>query len=399
MSTTPMPTPDARPRLWTRLFTALTVANFCVAVIFYILTSTVSGWAMTTLGASQTQAGLVGTAWFIGAMVARLFSGRTLTLLGERTTVLVSLALMLAGGLLYFTCDSVPALLALRFVHGIGFGLAATAVGAAALSRLPITRRGEGSGWFTFGMAIAAGLGPMFGSILQRSPLGQFAVFVAAVACGVVSLTLTLLVAPRLHPRDRKPRTSGFRLADYLDLTVLPIALVVGLCAMPFGAILTLLGPFASSLGLDGAAGHYFLAYAVVISVSRPVAGILQDRHGDTSIMLPIMVAMVGGIVLTAMASTYWGLVAAGALLGLGHGTLVPAGQTVALNLVGSARAGIGVGSYFLFVDAGTGIGPFLLGALVGPIGYRGAFLVGAGCGFAGLLAMLVLRRRLAAAR
>lgn len=393
-----MPTPDARPRLWTSLFTALTVANFCVAIIFYILTSTLSGWALQALDASQAQAGQVGTAWFVGAMVARLFSGRILTLAGERATVLVSLVLMLVGGLAYFSCHSVVALLTLRFVHGLGFGLAATAVGAAALSRVPVTRRGEGSGWFTFGMAIASGLGPMAGSVLQRSPAGQHAVFVAAVACAVVALVLTLLVARQLHPRQPQQQPSGFHVADYLDLRVLPIAVVVGLCAMPFGAILTLLGSYADSLGMAEAAGPYFLAYAVVVAVSRPVAGVLQDRHGDTSIMLPIMVVMLGGMVLTALAGGYWTLVGAGALLGLGYGTLVPAGQTVALNLVGSARAGIGVGSYFLVVDAGTGLGPFVLGALVEPIGYRGAFLVGAGCGLVGLLAMILLRRRLRAA-
>lgn len=83
------------------------------------------------------------------------------------------------------------------------------------------------------------------------------------------------------------------------------------------------------------------------------------------------------------------------AVLGLGYGTMVPAGQTVALNLVGSACAGVGISSYFLFVDAGTGLGPFVIGALVGSLGYREALLVGAGCASIGLIAMVLLLRRI----
>lgn len=393
-----MPTADARPRLWTAVFTSLTVGNFGVAMVFYLLTATMSAWALKDLGASQAQAGLVGTAWFLGAMVARLFAGQALLRLGERAVVLGSLVGMVVGSLLYFWCNSVPLLLLLRFAHGVAFGVAATGVAGAVLARVPVQRRGEGSGWFTFGLAIASGLGPMLGSVLQQGTDGQQRILVSSVCFAAMALGLALVVVRRLEPRPAKPIGGRHRLADYLDPTVLPIALVVSLCALPFGAVLTLMAPYAQQIGLPSAAGAYFLAYAAVIAVSRPIAGILQDRHGDTSIMVPIMVAMIAGLALTATATTYWTLVAGGALLGLGYGTLVPAGQTVALNLVGSSRAGIGVGSYFLFVDAGTGIGPFVLGALVEPLGYRGAFWVGLCFSVAGLLSMLVLRRRLSAA-
>lgn len=112
--------------------------------------------------------------------------------------------------------------------------------------------------------------------------------------------------------------------------------------------------------------------------------------------MVPIFAATLAGVVLTAVATTSGMLLAGAALLGLGYGTMVPAGQTVTLNLVGSARAGIGISSYFLLVDAGTGIGPFVIGALVGPFGHRVALLAGAGCAAVGLVGMVLMRRRIA---
>ncbi|GAB2488474.1 MFS transporter [Luteococcus sediminum] len=386
--------PSARPALWTRLFTSLTVANFGVAMIFYMLTSTLSGWALDELGASQTQAGLVGTAWFIGAMVARLVAGRMATTLGERIVVVGSTLAMLLGTLVYPWVGSVAVLLVLRFLHGIGFGIAATALTGTALSRVPIERRGEGSGWFSLGLALATGIGPFVGAQLQKGS-GQQSVFLAAIACGLVSVVSSLLVARGMSPRERRRERERLTLSDFVEPGVLPVALTVAVCAMPFGAILTLLSPYARSVGLGEAGGWYFLVYALVIAISRPVAGMLQDRVGDTTVLLPMMIAMVAGVLLTALATSGALLLAGGALLGLGYGTLVPSGQTVALNLVGSARASLGVSSYFLLVDAGTGIGPFVLGALVEPMGYRGALLVGAGCAVAGTLMMGVLHHRM----
>lgn len=269
-----MPTPSApsaRPALWTRLFTSLTVANFGIAMIFYMLTSTLSAWALDELDASQTEAGLVGTAWFIGAMAARLVAGRMSATLGERNVVVGSTLAMLLGTLVYPWVGSVALLLVLRFLHGVGFGIAATALTGTALSRVPIERRGEGSGWFSLGLALATGIGPFVGAQLQKGS-GQQSVFLAAIVCGLV-----------------------------------------------------------------------------VIAVSRPAAGMLQDRVGDTTVLVPMMIAMVAGVLLTALATSGALLLAGGALLGLGYG----------------------------------------------PMGYRGALLVGAGCAVAGTLMMGVLHHRM----
>ncbi|MGO4956825.1 MFS transporter [Luteococcus sp. Sow4_B9] len=386
---------DAKPRLWTRTFTSLTLANFGTAMIFYMLTATLSGWALTDLGASQTEAGLVGTAWFLGAMTARLFAGRMMTQYGERLVVLGSALAMLAGSLLYPWSHSVLLLLALRFVHGISFGVAATALTGTTLARVPIERRGEGSGWFSLGLALATGVGPFVGNVVQASGLGQQGVFWLSVGFALLTVVMSLVVVGDMSGRPAAKQGTKSSLADYVAPSVLPIGLVVAACAMPFGTILTLLMPYARSIGLEKAGGLYFLVYAVVIVFSRPVAGMLQDRLGDTVIMLPIIGAMIAGLLLTIWSPNGLVLLLGGAVLGLGYGTLVPAGQTVAINLVGSARASLGVSSYFLLVDAGTGIGPFVLGALVEPMGYRGALLVGAGCAVAGTLMMGVLHHRM----
>lgn len=397
MTTDAAPTPPAaREPLWTRLFTLLAVSNFAGSCIFYLLTSTLSGWAMTSLGASATAAGLLGTAWFIGAMVARLFAGLMLARLGERFALLGSLGAMFVGTLLYPLFDSVGPLMVLRFVHGISFGLAATVLPGTALPRVPGARRGEGTAWFSFGLALASGLAPFLGSTLQRGPWGQQGVFVASIVAGALGLGAALAVSGRLKGRPEAGHAPTHRgLASLIEVSVLPIALVVMMCALAFGSLLTLVNQFGRTHGMGGAVTFYFLAYALVLLVSRPFAGVMQDRFGDAPVLIPILVATVAGVVVTATATHGAVLLVGGGLIGLGYGTLLSAGQTVALKLAGPERAGIGIGTFFLLVDLGTGIGPFVIGALVEPLGFRYALLVGAACAAVGLVGYLVVQGRI----
>ncbi len=69
---------------------------------------------------------------------------------------------------------------------------------------------------------------------------------------------------------------------------------------------------------------------------------------------------------------------------------------TPSFTLLTIANFGVSM-SFFLLVDAGTGIAPVILGALVDPLGYRQMMLVAAG--FGGLALVIYLARGLRKAR
>lgn len=389
--------PATSPPLWTRSFVLLTIANFGVFVTFYMLAATLAAYAVLAYGASPAEAGLVSSIFFIGGTAGRFLVGRMLVRLGSRIMVLGSTAWLLASCLLYLVPSTMTSMLAVRVLHGVGFGFSATALASTVMAAVPATRRGEGSGWFTAGMAIATGLAPSVGMWLARSSAGQHGVFVLSVVCAGLALVCPLLVARDLPPRPPRPAAgavghSGW--ASLIERHTIPIGLVVGLCAFPFSTILAFLNPYAAQQGLSEAATLYFLAYAAVILVSRPVAGMVQDRLGDDVVAVPIMIALALGAVLTAMAPNGVVLVLAGGLLGLGYGTLTSVGQAFAVGRTSPERVGVGVATYFLFVDLGTGLGPYLLGTLVPGQGYGRTFIVGAGFALAGLAAYLSWARR-----
>lgn len=385
-----------REKLFTLPFVMLTLSLLGVGFTFYLLAPTMAQYAVDEFGANETAAGFASSAFFLGAVAARPFAGAALIRFGVRGVVLVSLAGLFLSCLGYLLPATLTSTIINRVVHGIFFGFSQTALASAALGRAPASRRGEASGWFMLGLTLATGFAPFAALSLVNSGLGQTVVFVVSVVCGGLALVCPLIVARHLPGRSTQTQaeSGGGWLKGFVDVRALPIATVVGLCALSFATVLAFLNLFAAERGLTGAANLYFLVYAVMIVVSRPVAGILQDRRSDDVVMVPILVFAGAGVLLTAVSTNGILLLVAAALLGLGYGTAVSAGQAIAISAVGHARLGLGVSSYFLIVDLGTGVGPLVLGPLVPVVGYSGTLLVAvAGPVLALLVYVLVARR------
>ncbi len=378
-------------RLWTPSFVALSLANLCVSFTFYVLVATLAGYAVTAYSTGQAQAGPVSSIFFIGAMLARLVAGRVLTAYGARRVVVWSLVALGLTCVAYLFPSTMASMLVVRTVHGIAYGLAATALASAVMADVPAARRGEGSGWFTAGMAVATGVAPFVGMTLARGRGGQQAVFVVTVGCCLVAIGAALSVVRSIPGRSA---AGGVTFGGFVETRALPIGAVVGLCALPFAAILAFLASHAERTGLQGPASAYFLVYAAVILVSRPAAGLAQDRRGDAVVVVPVVSSLVVGSVVTGVASTPVLLLLGAALLGLGYGTLTSVGQAIAVAAVGRERIGLGVSSYFLLVEVGTGLGPVVLGLLVDPLGYAGTFVVGSGFAALALVLYLTVARR-----
>lgn len=385
-----------REKLFTLPFVMLTLSLLGVGFTFYLLAPTMAQYAVDEFGANETAAGLASSAFFFGAVAARPFAGAAVVRFGVRQVVLVSVAGLFLSCLAYLLPATLTSIITIRVVHGVFFGLSQTALASAALGGAPASRRGEASGWFMLGLTLATGLAPFAALTLVNSGPGQQAVFVVSVLCGGFALVCALVVARQIPGRTPAPQTgSGSVLKGFLDVRALPIATVVGLCALSFATVLAFLNLFAAERDLTEAANVYFLVYAVMIVVSRPVAGVVQDRYSNDLVMVPILVFAGAGMLLTAVASNGIVLLIAAALLGLGYGTAVSAGQAIAISAVGHARLGVGVSSYFLIVDLGTGLGPVILGPLVPSVGYSGTLVVAAAGPLVALVAYVLVARRI----
>lgn len=420
-----MSTGAERAPLWTASFALFTLANMGVSAVFYLLVPTMAPYATERFGADPGQAGLAASIFFLGALSMRFVAGGVIGRIGAARSVGVTLLLKTLAVAAYFATGSLAALLIVRFVHGMTFALAQTALTSAVMRSLPPARRGEGTGYFTAGLALMTGLGPAIGLHLL-STYGMTSVLRVALGASVlatISGVIAVSVARRRRgahgrldtlatststststptststsastptaARAEQVESSGApgRLRAFLAPEAFPVALVVASSSIAYSLVIAFFGTYMAERGLTSVVGPYFLVYAAVSFVARPLAGPVQDRRGDAAVLVPCLAAVIAGTLLTGFGGSALVIVLGGALLGGGYGTLISAGQAAAVSRAGVARSGQAVSSFFLVVDAFTGLAPALLGGLAVVVGYPWLFSSGALAGALGLVYFL----------
>ncbi|MGW5853207.1 MFS transporter [Micrococcus sp. 2A] len=394
-------------RIASPTFVLAWVVSFLQFVVFYALVTTMALYAVRQFAASEAGAGLASSSFVIGATLARIVTGHVVDRFGRRRVLLVALAVVVVSCALYLPASSLPALIVVRMLHGAAYAFASTAVMAAAQSAIPASRRAEGTGILALGTTLATAIGPALGLFLVGSA-GYGWLFWTTL--GVTAASLLLALALGEHPAaapapvpapDPAPAgvdhgealtpgekgasevpvehpapAVGFRLRSVLHPAVVPIAGFMLIVGLAYSGVITYLDAYSVDRGLTAGAGFFFLAYAAAMLLMRLTLGTVQDRRGDDVVVYPALVCFLAALLLLATATQDWQVVVAGALSGLGYGTLMPAAQAIAVNAVPAHQLGAGISTLMLFADVGLGLGPVALGGLVAAAGYGAMYAV-----------------------
>jgi MFS family permease len=151
---------------------------------------------------------------------------------------------------------------------------------------------------------------------------------------------------------------------------------------------------YAKDIDLVDTASFFFIVYAVFILISRPFTGRLLDKKGDNIVMYPALILFVIGLVALNQAHHGFTFLLAGALIGLGFGTMSSCCQAIAVKESPRHRVGLATSTFYVFMDSGVGIGPFLLGLIIPIVGFRGLYLTLAVVVFASIFLYYVLHGR-----
>jgi len=156
----------------------------------------------------------------------------------------------------------------------------------------------------------------------------------------------------------------------------LPVSLAVAFLAFAYGSVTTFFPLFAVTIDVNP--GVFFFVYALALTLARPLAGALADRHGMANVIVPATALTVVALLALSAATGLSGVITAAVLYGIGFGSAQPALQAALLNIVPRERFGIANASFFTAFDLGIAFGSTLLGWIAGWLGYRGLFVVGA---------------------
>ena len=383
------------PKLFNRSFLLAIGINLCYGMVFFMLITGMAVYAATEFTIGQTAAGFAASAFVIGALLARIFAGKYVDFLGRRRTVLISLMVYVLAGSAYLVVDSYEVLLAVRLAHGAALGFGTTALNAGVFAMIPQHRRGEGAGYYLLANSLPQALGPLLGLQLSQS-FGFSALFTSATAIAGAALLLALRI--RLPEAQLPPQRLRQRLMlkprDVIERRAISAALIGMLMSVGFASVVTFLDSFTQSEDMTNVASIYFVIFAVVVLVTRLFVGRLQDRYGDNVVIYPTVVMFFGAMSLLAWSPDETVVLTSAVLAGFGHGALMPVLQATVAASVPPHRVSIGLSTFFILMDSGTGLSPLLLGPLAEAGGYRFMYGVAAGLMVVALMVYWMLHGR-----
>ncbi|WP_244977592.1 MFS transporter [Eggerthella guodeyinii] len=387
--------------------------NFLVMLNYYGLMVVVADYAMKTYDAAASTAGLAASIFVIGALIARLFSGRIMDRVGRKRLLIIGAVLEVAFSALYLVGVGLWLLFVVRLLHGIAFGMCSTSIGTIVTALVPDNRKGEGVGYYMLSVTLGAAIGPFLGMFLTQNAGFQTLFIVTAAVAGACLLAATQVRVPKtpvpservaqkandIARGERTERAGGFRvprprIANYLETSVVPISAVCALLFFCYSSLLAFLTPFAAESGLEAPASFFFVVYAIATFVTRPFTGKLFDRKGDRAVMIPAFIAFIFGMGLLATVYRPAAMLIAAALLGFGVGTIQASGLALAVRIAPDDRLSLANSTFYILLDIGVGVGPLLLGIVQPVWGYRGLFEAMSFVAIVALAAYLVVSRR-----
>lgn len=361
---------QTKPKLWTREFIFISTVNFFLTLVFFLLIVTIAVYAVNEFDASTSEAGLVTGIAIIGTMTGRIIIGRLIENIGRRRTLIIGLILFVLTTLLYFVNLGLPFLMFTRFVHGMTLGMASTAAGTIVAQIIPMTRKGEGIGYFSMSSTLATAIGPFIGLFMSQHTSFEM-IFALCVAFGVVSLIFAIFTnVASVDYSTNNSKATGFNISGFLEPKALPIAMITLIGAVCYSSILSFINFYAIEIDLVETASFFFVVYAIAVLISRPFTGRLMDNKGANFVMYPAFALLAAGLLLLSTASSSLSFLTSAVLIGFGFGNLQSTTQAIAIKLTPPHRMGLATSTFFIFLDAGLGFGPYLLGFIIPLTGF-----------------------------
>ena len=397
-----------RASLYTRQFLLLMAATFAFFASMYLLLASLPLYVVDVLGGDDLAVGLVTGAFAITAVLVRPVVGRLVDTWGRRPVLLLGGVVFGLLPLGYILARSIPALLALRLVHGLGIAAFTTAATTLVADLAAPEQRGQAMSVFGVASLTAMALGPSVGAEVMKA-WGFEALFLTAAGLGLASVALGVGVRePTLPPpmgevSDREPAGQpGFRDTFRLRGVGVP-SLALAAAATTYGGIITFLPLLLQDRGLAdvalpgglemSAVGLFFLVYAGATIVVRFGGGSASDRWGRVPVIAPALVLVSAGLVLLAWWPSLTGLLVAAVVYGLGLGLAWPTLNALVVDRAPVRVRGLAVSIVSASFDLGVALGASVLGVVAGAWGHVAMYTVAASICLLTTAAFVVLIR------
>jgi len=357
-----------RSTIWTRNFTCAMLAQFFLSVSHFAVNTLVATYTKH-LGAEPVLMGFLTGMFFGVALAIRPISGPLMTRVDKRLLMIFISILGSVVNIGYALFRSIPAFIFFRFLHGVQYSFVGALNMTVASDALPPEKMATGIGVFGISSAIGQAVGPTIGDSLERFGerlLGADSGFTLVFLFAAVALAIAVIPCVMLRP-DVKPKEAlknvGAWYKNIITVHALPTTFVNFFMSVASALYVSYLLDFGRVSGIDNM-NLFFLVTAIVLVVSRPLAGYLMDHYGYKIVVIPGMFLLIASYLVVGYSKTLPPILFASVLSALGTAATTPALQAMCMQSVPPIKRSVASNTLYTGIDLALFTGP-LYGSIV----------------------------------
>jgi len=371
---------EARPTLLTRTFLTVAAAELCYFTADGVLLPALPRYVEGPLGGGNIEVGLVIGAFSLSAFFLRPWAGAEADRRGRRILMVIGASLFAISVAGYLIATSIPALVCMRLLTGVGDALFFVGALAANVDLAPSERRGEAISFASLALYLGLGAGPFIGEAVIEH-WGFRAAWLAAIGLAALAVALSLRL-PAMRPMaEEMPGPGEHRLIHRAGLLpgLVLLATIWGMAG--FVAFVPL---YALDLGMSGA-GLVLGLFAGIVVAIRSIGARIPDHLGASRATRIALTLSSIGLAVIGLWREPVGLIVGTIVMAVGVALFTPALFSLAVEGIRADERGAVMGTTSAFLDLGFGLGPATLGFVAAAMGRGGTFLVGSAVAAAGL--------------
>ncbi len=363
------------PKLWTKDFILISLNNFFTHIVFYILMVTIALYVTKEFNASNSMTGLSIGIFVIASLLSRIFAGKYMDIIGRKRAMIMALIIFVVAMFLHLQAHHFAFFMLIRVIHGASHGFITTIAGAIAADLIPNERRGEGTGYYTTSMNLAMAIGPFIGLYVSEYASFQIILLIGTTVA-VIDLIISLfLKVPEANTNIRDTKLTKWKWKDFIEPGALPISTILLIMTLGYASLLSYLSLYAREIEFVEVSSYFFMVYAAALLLSRPFTGKWFDKYGENKVTYPLIICLALGFILLSQAQNTFVFLFSGALIGIGYGTVLSNFQAIAIQQSPSDRKALATSTFFMYLDLANGIGPYLIGILIGYMSLQHLYL------------------------
>lgn len=354
-----------KSKIYSKDIILVLAASFFYMASPMLVTPLITGFS-GSIGASAALMGLVGGMMNLVSLFCRPLAGNLADRISKYKLSFIGAVFMTLACVGYIFAPNEAVVVIARIINGFGFACCSVCMATWMSDMLPKDKIGSGMGFYGTMNALAMAVAPAIG-VSAYQTLGYRASFVIALVFSVAIIAVIQFIGDRGEPEKEPVSTDEEqKRIELIDVKVIPIALIIMLFAIPYCATQSFLVTYAETRGLHIFVSLFFPAYAVVLIVLRLSLRNLFDKLPFQVFLLAGIVSELMAILLLTLMNNNVIMILASCFLAGGYGVMSSVCQSTAILLAGKGKRGLANSTYYIGLDLGMTLGPFIGGILYG---------------------------------